>query len=227
MALTKKPLVTKKTIPTLKKTSDVATTKNASEKEEATKKTYFASYQLSNEITKENDFYAEVKKHVKTDKSDFILFSPYRYKGEKKVYFEDVFLNLDLVNNPTSAAGQFISLFAEARNWGDIHGRIVGIHVKPQKGKDDVIFKNIVKVFETEEDELIFDDEHMAYPVMTKKTSEGKSINDVLDEPDDEMEDTVVTEEEDDAEAETPSQSKFSDEIFDEDDVDDEDWEEE
>lgn len=182
--------------------------------EEESKRPYFAAYTVGHAIEESGEFFAEVLEHVTTDSKDFIRMSPYLYKGKSKVYFEEVFLNLSKLCSPTTAAGQFLTLFAKARNFGDIKGRVVGIDVKLVKSKStDNVFKNIVRVFETDEDELIFDDDHMTEPDTGTKC---RTVNDVIDTTDE-------TEEEEELLAESSRSSKFSDEIFDDEDFEDED----
>jgi len=215
MAVTKKPML-KKNLNSTKKLQNTGTDVNTS------KKTYFGRYSVSHEIDEGGEFLAEIKEHIVTDTKDFITMTPYRYEHGAKVYFETVYLNLELVSNPSSVSGQFISLFKEARNWGDIIDRVVGIKVKLVKGKQNdgeepKVFKNITKVFETDEDELVFDDAHQAHPSSGKKP---RAIDKIV-EADDDVEVGEAFEEEDDAEVEESSKAHFSDEIFDEDDFDD------
>lgn len=172
-------------------------------------KRFFLSkgYLLSKEITEDGEYPAEVKEFHESETKACVRLTPYSDESGRRVYYEDVFLYLTRSNNPSSAAGQFLGLFAGARHWGDIVDRIVGIEIKLNPGREGKVFKNIVRVFETSADDLVFDDEHMAYPVMESK----KTIVNVVEEC------------EDDEEEYTPNTSKFSDDIFDEEDVDEED----
>lgn len=196
----------------LHKKTAMSTQKKLPNPEEESRRPYFAAYTVGNAIEKDGEFYAEVLEHVTTDSKDFIRMSPYLYEGNSKVYFEEVFLNLSKLCSPTTAAGQFLTLFAKARNFGDIKGRVVGIDVKLTKSKTtDNIFKNIVRVFETDEDELVFDDDHMTEP---DTGTRRRTVNDVIDTTDE-------PEEEEELLAESIHSSKFSDEIFDEEDLED------
>ncbi len=194
---------------------------------------FFSNYFISNAITEDCELYGAVKEKGQGEDHDYIRVQPFDFDDDgNKIWYEEVYINLKEVNSVSSAAGQFLSLFQKARHWGEVVDRVIGIKVKltkgkPEQGKEPKVFKNVIKVFKTDLDDLVFDDSRAKYPKMTKQTSDGKSIRDVLDEPDDDVEDAEAIEEDDDTEAETPSQSKFSDEIFDEEDVDDEEWEEE
>lgn len=182
---------------------------------------YFSEYLVVRAIEENSDFYAEVKEHVVTDSKDFIRLSPYLYEGDKKVYYEEVFLNLNKVSVPSTAAGQFLTLFAKARYIDDILNRIVGIEVKLSKSNTTgTVFKNVVRVYETDEDELIFDGKHMAKKVTKTRR---RAIDEIVYAEEDE---TEVIEEEDEMDSKTPSVSKFSDDVFDEEDIDDLDEEE-
>ena len=233
MATHKLPVARKK--PVLQKKQAIETTQTALSDMKASNVNYFFSkYLISKEITEDCEVYGAVKELGNAEDHDYIRIQPYNYDDDgNKICFEDVFINLKEVNSPTSAAGQFLKLFKKARHWGDILNRVVGLEIKvtegkPVEGKGTKVFKNVVRVFKTEEDSLVFDDAHATYPKMTKKTSEGKSIKGILDEPDDDLEDTEDIVEEDDAETDTSTKSQFKDDIFDGEDVDDEeDWEDE
>ena len=231
MATNKLPVARKKPLAQKKQLQEV-TQKALPEKN--TNNYFFSKYKIAQEITEDIELYASVKEMAQAEDHDYVRIQPFDFDdSDNKIYFEEVFINLKEVNNASSAAGQFLKLFKEARHWGEIVDRVIGIKIKLTKGKaeknkEPKVFKNVVKVFETDLDSLVFDDSHEKYPKMTKQTSDGKSIKDVLDEPDDDMEDTEAIEEEDDAEAETPRQSKVTDEIFDAEDFDyEDDFEEE
>lgn len=223
----KHPPVTKKEL--VQKKQAIETAQKALSDMEVNVNYFLSKYFISQEITEDCEAYGRVKELGNAEDHDFIRIQPYNYDDAgNEIYLEDVYINLKEVNSPTSVASQFLKLFKKARHWGDIFNRVVGLEIKvtegkPVEGKETKVFKNVVRVFKTKEDSLIFDDAHATYPKMTKKTSEGKSIKGILEEPDDDLEDTEDIVEEDDAETEIPSQTEFADEIFDDDDIDDED----
>jgi len=224
----KLPIARKKPVAQKKQVEEVAK-KVFSDMNASHTNYFFSNYFISNAITKDCELFGEVKEKGQGEDHDYIRVLPFDFDDDgNKIWYEDVYINLKEVNSSSSAAGQFLLLFKKARHWGDIVDRVIGIEIKltkgkAEEGKEPRIFKNVVKVFKTDLDDLVFADSCAKYPKMTKQTSDGKSIKDVLDEPDDEMDDAEDIVEEDDAEAETPSQSKFADEIFNDDDIDDED----
>ena len=233
MATHNLPVARKKPVPQKKQVEEVAKTV-LSDMNASHTNYFFSNYFISNAITKDCELFGEVKEKGQGEDHDYIRVLPFDFDDDgNKIWYEDVYINLKEVNSASSAAGQFLLLFKKARHWGDIVDRVIGIEIKltkgkAEEGKEPRIFKNVVKVFKTDLDDLVFADSRAKYPKLTKQTSDGKSIRDVLDESDDDMEDAEAIEEEDDTEVETPSQSKFADEIFDDDDVDyDDDFEEE
>lgn len=175
---------------------------------------YLSRFKLSMEITEDCELYAEVSS-LKDDEEEVgrakVKFTPFDLSTGKRVYYEPVYLTLERTNTPSSPAGQFLTLFCEARNWGDIQDRVVGLKIKLNEGKDGRIFKNIQKVFVTDLDDLIFDDEHMLNaPDITS------GINSVI----------YSDEDEEDEEESTPVASERTKSLLD-DDEDDLDLEEE
>lgn len=190
--------------------------------EESTRPTYFSNYSVSIEIEEDGEYFAKPKEHIVTEEKDFITLKPFRYENNKKVYFEDVYLNLESDNKPSSAAGKFITLFKHAKDWKDIRNHIVGIEIKMTEGKKmdgkkPRVFKNIINVFEVEEDDLDLNEEKQTDLTTRRK---NLAIDDIVEDDD---EDIL---EDEDGENETPSKSKFIDDIFD-DEEDDEDYNEE
>ena len=165
---------------------------------------YLDQYKLAQDILESGEFYGVVKDISSSDERDFVRIQPYTIEEGKPVHYEDVYINLKEVNSLSSPAGQFISLFRKARHWGDIRERVVGIEIKLVESDKGKIFKNVTKVFETDVDELIFDDEHMygyvkeAGRKLTEASEEeihnkpSKVVDDILyddDDEDDEYED--------------------------------------
>lgn len=181
----------------------------------AKKPSYFLShFKLSMEITEDCELYAEVSS-LKDDEEEVgrakVKFTPFDLSTGKRVYYEPVYLTLERTNTPSSPAGQFLKLFSEARHWGDIQDRVVGLKIKLNEGKDGRVFKNIQKIFVTDFDDLIFDDEHM---VNAPDITSG--INSVI----------YSDEDEEDEEESTPVASERTKSLLD-DDEDDLDLEEE
>lgn len=143
----------------------------APEEEEPT--FFLSQFQLSNELIEAGEYLAEVSS-MKEDPNEpwksKIKFKPFDDTSGKRIYFEDVYLTLDRTNVASSAAGQFLTLFQKARHWGDIQNRVVGLEIKLNPGRDGRIFKNVVGVFETDRDPLIFDDKHMVEALTDVKT---------------------------------------------------------
>ena len=144
---------------------------------------YFDGYEVVDAIKESGEYYAEVKEHCKKD-TEYIVFTPYDKVSGRKVYYEEVYLTIGKTNSKSLAAGQFISLFRGARGWHDIKNRVVGIEIKLNEGKDQKVYKNIVHVFETDEDELIFDDAHMRCSLESAKAEFRKVLSDVIDDDD-------------------------------------------
>ena len=138
------------------------------------------------------------------------------------MFFENVFIYIEKSNSLSSAAGQFLKLFEKARHLGDIEGRSIGIEVKLNTGTSGRVFKNVVRVFKTEIDSLVFDDAHMRSKTSGTGSQEApRSIDKKLQEPVDEDDD------EDDSLFNDGQSDTFSDDIFDSEDADDDEIEEE
>ena len=159
-------------------------------------------------------------KEFRECEKNFIVLAPFSEESGERIFFENVFIYIEKSNSLSSSAGQFLKLFEKARHLGDIEGRIVGIEVKLNEGTSGRVFKNVVRVFKTDKDSLIFDDAHMR-----SKTSESqeasRGIDKKLQEPVDEDDD------EDDSLFNDGQSDTFSDEIFDSEDADDDEIEEE
>ncbi len=218
MAVINSKKITQKTLANKSSMSQVTNKRPSTEV--VIKESYFSRFKVSLEITESCEFYAEVKELHETEDKTFLRLAPYKNISGQKCFYEEVYIYLGRVNSPTSAAGQFLVLFEGARHWGDVKDRIVGVEIKLNTSKEGKVFKNVVRVFETDEDELIFDDDHMRYPPAVKRVMERVNALDVEEveelEEDDEDDISVI-----------PSKSKFTDEIFDDDDIDEEDFEEE
>lgn len=186
--------------------------------EESVSNSYFGAYSVTEEMKEGGEYYAKPKEHIVTEEKDFIILKTFRYENGETVYFEDVYLNLESDNPPSSPAGKFITLFKHAKEWKDIRNHVVGIEIKMTEGKKidgkkPRVFKNIVNVFEVEEDDLGFNDEKQ-----TNLTTRRKNLAiDNLIEDDDE--DILDDEEE---EIDSQNMSQFNDDIFDEEDEDEE-----
>lgn len=127
------------------------------------KQRFLGRFHIAKEITEEKEYYAEVSKWESSDYGNKVILSPYLYGADgNKIIYEDVFLRIRNNCPEWGAEAKFIRLFSEARHWGDIWGRIVGIRIKFNK-KGETLYKNVVDVFVTEEDDLVFDDEHIPY----------------------------------------------------------------
>lgn len=182
---------------------------------------FFSShgYSIASDITEEGEYFAVIKEFRECEKN-FIVLAPFSEESGERIFFENVFIYIEKSNSLSSSAGQFLKLFEKARHLGDIEGRIVGIEVKLNEGTSGRVFKNVVRVFKTEKDSLIFDDAHMR-----SKTSESQEasigIDKKLQEPVDEDDD------EDDSLFNDGQSDTFSDEIFDSEDADDDEIEEE
>lgn len=178
-------------------------------KDDLVKKPYFLDkYKVSQSIEEDGEYFGIIKDIVSTDKRDFVRIQPYIFENGFHSYFEEVFINLNEVNSPSSAAGQFLTLFRKARHWGDIKDRVVGIEVKINEGDMGKVFKNVVRVFKSTADELVFDDAHMY--------DAEESNDDIVEETEDEEE--IVSHQ---------KKSRFVDEILDDEDEDYDDEEDE
>ena len=148
----------------------------------------FSSYQVARKITENGEFYGLIKDRKLNDRGESIVITPYLIVDSKYVFFENVYINLNAVNEPWTAAGKFLQLFKDARHMGDFLDRVIGIEVKLNEGKNGKVYKNVVDVFLTDEDDLIFDDEHIvAYGGGTTKTrttqKNNSDINQTKDNP--------------------------------------------
>lgn len=218
MALVNRAVAKKKPVPPKK--SGMVEKKNFPSIREREDDTYFSCYSVTSEIKEGGEFLAKPKEHIVTETKDFVILKPFRYEDNKKVYFEEVYLNLELDNSPTSAAGKFINIFKEKKDWTSISACIIGVEIKLVEGKntdgkEPRIFKNVVDVFEVDEDALIIDNKHQTQ----KNTSKTLAIASIPDEDEEE----ILDDEEDildDEEIESSRESSFEDDIIDEDDDD-------
>jgi len=165
---------------------------------------FFNKYKISRELVSSGEYFAEVKEFNET--KDYVRLSPYEYVSGNKIYYEDVFLNLGSTNSPSSPAGQFLILFSGARHFNDIKDRCIGVEIKLNEGKEQKVFKNVVRVFQSTEDDLVFDDEHMKH---NSEALKDRIIKKVLVDPDDEDDEDDYLDEDDE------------DDYLDEDDEDD------
>ena len=184
---------------------------------------FFSShgYSIASDITEEGEYFAEIKEFREGDRN-FIVLAPFTEETGERMFFENVFIYIEKTNSLSSSAGQFLKLFEKARHLGDIEGRIIGIEVKLNEGTSGRVFKNVVRVFKTEKDSLIFYDAHMRSKTSGTGSQETSiSIDKKLQEPVDEDDD------EDDSLFNDGQSDTFSDEIFDREDADDDEIEEE
>ena len=153
---------------------------------------FFSKYKISRELVESGEYFAEVKEFNET--KDYVRLSPYEYVSGNKIYYEDVFLNLGSTNSPSSPAGQFLILFSGARHFNDIKDRCIGVEIKLNEGKEQKVFKNVVRVFQSTEDDLVFDDEHMKH---NSEALKDRIIKKVLVDPDDEDDEDDYLDEDD------------------------------
>lgn len=194
----------------MKKKNLAVMAKSATRKKESR---FFAGYTTAKKIVEEGEYYAMVKntRDYEATGQMILTLSPFDDSTGQKEFFEDVTLFIDRVCSPDSAAGQFLTLFENARHWGDIKDRIVGIELKFNR-REGKVYKNIVKVFATELDDLVFDDAHMTDALTVPDVEEGPSEEDddatvirpsrrvaaALDDEEDEDDDLEIMEDEED-----------------------------
>ena len=178
--------------------------------EEALKGYLGSKYNILKTITEEGEYSAEILRWERTDYGDKLHLMPYRYEGGRRIDYEEVNLRFRQNCPEWTAEAKFLRLFAGARHWGDIQGRIVGIKIKFNT-KNDVVYKNVVDVFVTDEDDLIFDDEHIVGGVGGTLRSKDEK---------------AVSEEEDITDTSKRRKTKYADLLEDEDEEDTEELEE-
>ena len=139
----------------------------------------FSSYQVARKITESGEFYGLIKGKITKDRGESIVITPYLIVDSKYIFFENVYINLNEINEPWTAAGKFLQLFKGARHMGDFLDRVIGIEVKLNRGKNGKVYKNVTDVFLTDADDLVFDDEHIVacggVAVKTRTTSKSNS----------------------------------------------------
>ena len=91
---------------------------------EKNKPSFLCGISLCNSIEEDGQYYAEVSKISENDDGTrLVKFVPFKMKAGHRVYFEPVYITLERTNTYNSPAGQFFTLFNEARHWGDIKDR--------------------------------------------------------------------------------------------------------
>lgn len=156
----------------------------------------FDDYKLSKEISEDGEYLAEVASIIRDEDEAFKLkfkLNPFDVENGVRSYYESVYINIERVNSPSSAAGQFIQLFRKARVLEEIKGRIVGIYIKLNETRDGRTFKNVTNVFATDLDDLVFEEKKSKRRLATK-TARGVFDSDENDGSD---EDEFIEEDDD------------------------------
>lgn len=160
----------------------------------------FDDYELSKEISEDGEYFAEVASIIRDEEEALklkIKLNPFDVENGVRSYYEPVYINIERVNSPSSAAGQFIQLFRKTRILEEIKGRIVGIYVKLNETRDGRIFKNVTNVFATDLDDLVFEEKK------SKRRPATKTARDVFDSDENGgFDEEEIIEEDDDLELE-------------------------
>lgn len=155
----------------------------------------FDNYKLSEEISEDGEYFAEVASITRDEEEALklrIKLNPFDVENGVRSYYEPVYVNIERVNSQSSAAGQFVQLFKKVRILEEINGRIVGIYVKLNETRDGRIFKNVTKVFKTDLDDLVFEEKK------SKRRPTTKPVDDVIDSDENDGSDEEEIMEEDD-----------------------------